>query len=57
MDNKESAIKLEVMVEEIAARKMLLLGRLDNCGVTAETKKRGWARVAESLSAVGGKGQ
>ncbi|KAK6316047.1 hypothetical protein J4Q44_G00135710 [Coregonus suidteri] len=40
------------MVEEIAARKRL--GRLDNCWVTAETKKRGWARVAESVSAVGG---
>ena len=42
------------MVEEIAARKRLLLVRLDNCVVTAETKKKGWARVAESVSAVGG---
>ena len=41
-------------MEERAARKRLLLGRLDNCGVTAETKKRGWATVAESVSAVGG---
>ena len=31
--------ELEVTVEEMAARKRLLLGRLDNCGVTAETKK------------------
>jgi hypothetical protein len=41
------------MVEEKAARKRLLLGRLDNCVVTAETKKKGWARVVESDSAVG----
>jgi hypothetical protein len=32
----------------------LLLRRLDNCGVTEETKRKGRARVAESVSAVGG---
>jgi hypothetical protein len=44
------------MVEGIAARKGLLLGRLElrGHGVTAETKKKGWARVAKSVSAVGG---
>ena len=32
----------------------MLLGRLDNCRFTAETEEKGWARVAESVSAVGG---
>ena len=46
--------ELEVMVEEIAARKRLLLERLDNCGVTAETKQKACAGLAESFSVVGG---
>lgn len=46
--------ELEVLVEEISIRRKLLLGKFDNVGVTAENKKRGWARVAQSVSAVGG---
>ncbi|KAM4593994.1 nuclear apoptosis-inducing factor 1-like [Odontesthes bonariensis] len=46
--------ELEVLVEEVAGRKILLLGKFDNMGVTAENKKRGWARVAQSVSSVGG---
>ncbi|XP_063062125.1 nuclear apoptosis-inducing factor 1-like [Engraulis encrasicolus] len=47
--------ELEVLVEEVSMRKKLLLGKFDNMnGVTAENKKRGWARVAQSVSSVGG---
>ncbi|KAK0141581.1 Myb/SANT-like DNA-binding domain-containing protein 4 [Merluccius polli] len=45
--------ELEVLVEEIITKKKLLLGRFDNITVTAENKKRGWAKVAQTVSAVG----
>ncbi|KAM7012021.1 uncharacterized protein LKV04_022593 [Tautogolabrus adspersus] len=42
------------MVEEIIQRKRLLLGKLDSLGITAENKRREWAKVAQAVPAVGG---
>ncbi|KAK0156624.1 t-SNARE domain-containing protein 1 [Merluccius polli] len=61
-DNTDSAKRsknfskqeLEVLVEEVVVRKKLLMGKLDNISVTAENKKRAWAKVAQSVSSVGG---
>ena len=43
--------ELEVMVEEIIIRKRLLFGKLDSM-ITSENKKRAWAKVAQTVSAV-----
>ena len=44
--------ELEVLVEEVVSRQRILMGKLDNV-VTADNKKRAWAKVAQSVSAVG----
>ena len=44
--------ELEVLVEEVVSRRKLLNGKLDSV-VTADNKKRAWAKVAQSVSAVG----
>jgi hypothetical protein len=44
--------ELEVLVEEVVSRQRMLMGKLDNV-VTADNKKRAWAKVAQSVSAVG----
>ena len=44
--------ELEVLVEEVVSRRKILMGKLDNV-VTADNKKRAWAKVAQSVSAVG----
>ncbi|CAL8259031.1 unnamed protein product [Arctogadus glacialis] len=43
--------ELEVMVDEIIIRKRLLFGKLDSM-ITSENKKRAWAKVAQTVSAV-----
>ncbi|ROL44255.1 Myb/SANT-like DNA-binding domain-containing protein 4 [Anabarilius grahami] len=43
--------ELEVLVEEIIARKKVLLGRLDN-SISMHNKRHAWERVAEAVSAV-----
>ena len=40
--------ELEVMVDEINVRKKLLLGKINNMGITAEDKTKGSAKVAEA---------
>ena len=44
--------ELELLVEEVVSRRKILMGKLDNV-VTADNKKRAWAKVAQSVSAVG----
>ena len=44
--------ELEVLVEGVVSRRKILMGKLDNV-VTADNKKRAWAKVAQSVSAVG----
>ena len=44
--------ELEVLVEEGVSRRKILMGKLDNV-FTADNKKREWAKVAQSVSAVG----
>ena len=39
------------MVDEIFIRKRLLFGKLDSM-ITSENKKRAWAKVAQTVSAV-----
>ena len=39
------------MVDEIIIRKRLLFGKLDSM-ITSENKKRAWAKVAQTVSAV-----
>ncbi|XP_058619708.1 nuclear apoptosis-inducing factor 1-like [Onychostoma macrolepis] len=43
--------EMEVLIEEISARKKVLLGRLDN-SISMQSKRRAWERVAEAVSAV-----
>ena len=40
------------MVEKVVSRQRILMGKLDNV-VTADNTKRAWAKVAQSVSAVG----
>ncbi len=42
---------MEVLIEEISARKKVLIGRLDN-SISMQSKRRAWERVAEAVSAV-----
>ena len=44
--------ELEVLVEKVVSRQRILMGKLDNV-VTADNTKRAWAKVAQSVSAVG----
>ncbi len=43
--------EMEVLIEEISARKKVLIGRLDN-SISMQSKRRAWERVAEAVSAV-----
>ncbi len=43
--------EMEVLIEEISARKKVLIGRLDN-SISMQSKLRAWERVAEAVSAV-----
>ncbi len=42
---------MEVLIEEISARKKVLLGRLHN-SISMQSKRRAWEWVAEAISAV-----
>ncbi|KAF4104863.1 hypothetical protein G5714_014194 [Onychostoma macrolepis] len=43
--------EMGVLIEEISARKKVLLGRLDN-SISMQSKRHAWERVAEAVSAV-----
>ncbi len=42
---------MEILIEEISARKKVLIGRLDD-SISMQSKRRAWERVAEAVSAV-----
>ncbi len=44
---------MEILIEEISARKKVLIGRLDN-SISMQSKRRAWERVANSIRDVDG---
>ncbi len=45
--------EMEVLIEEISARKKVLFGRLEN-SISMQSKRRAWERVANSIRDVDG---
>ncbi len=39
---------MEILIEEISARKKVLIGRLDD-SISMQSKRRAWERVAEAV--------